>query len=89
MSETATDQSEEYSKDHLVITHSDGRSEKFLIPDGDDVVLRVGRELDNDVVLTDPRSSRHHAEIRRSGSIYEIKDLGSVNREICNALFFE
>ena len=72
------------NSDQLEIRHSDGRLEKIPIPEGDGVILRVGRELDNDVILTDPRSSRYHAEIRRAGSIMEIKDLESANGTIIN-----
>jgi pSer/pThr/pTyr-binding forkhead associated (FHA) protein len=41
--------------------------------------LRIGRSADNDIVLDDLIVSRHHAELRRSGSGYEIADLGSHN----------
>lgn len=30
----------------------------------------IGRQTDNDVILTDPSVSRHHALIRREGTIY-------------------
>ena len=47
--------------------------------------LRIGREPDNDVVLSDLNVSRHHAELRKSptGS-YEIVDLGSHNGTFVN-----
>jgi hypothetical protein len=79
-----TDQNDDFSKDHLLVKHPDGRSEKIPIPDGEEITLRVGRELDNDVILTDPRSSRHHAEIRRSAGVVEIKDLNSANGILIN-----
>lgn len=79
MSQTETQSTSDPFKDHLVVTHSDGNAERFPIPEGDDVVMRVGRELDNDVVLIDPRSSRHHALVRRQANTLEIKDLGSAN----------
>lgn len=84
MAQAPIEQSEDFGKDHLLIRHPDGRSEKIPVPEGDDVVLRIGRELDNDVVLTDPRSSRHHAEIRRQGSVLEIKDMNSANGVLIN-----
>lgn len=36
--------------------------------------LRIGREDDNDLVLDDERSSRHHAEIRQAGEDWVITD---------------
>ena len=47
--------------------------------------LRIGREPDNDVVLSDLNVSRHHAELRKSptGS-YEIVDLASHNGTFVN-----
>src|SRR5262245_16713989 len=72
-----------FYKDRLVIRHTDERTEEIPVPDGN-VVLRIGRELDNDVVLVDPRSSRHHAEIRRQDDVVEIKDLNSANGTLIN-----
>ena len=47
--------------------------------------LRIGREPDNDVILSDLNVSRHHAELRKSptGS-YEIVDLASHNGTFVN-----
>ncbi|MBN1220515.1 MAG: PD40 domain-containing protein [Anaerolineae bacterium] len=69
----------DYFNDHLVVRHSDGRSERFPLPEDVGTVTRIGRELDNDVVLTDARSSRYHATIRRTADGLEIKDLNSAN----------
>lgn len=67
-------------QDKLIIRHPEGKSEKFSIPEDPDKPLRIGRELDNDVVLTDPRASRYHAELRRSSAgEVQIKDLNSAN----------
>jgi TolB protein len=67
-------------QDFLVIRHPDGKSERIPGPAYEGEMLRVGRELDNDVILADPRSSRYHAEIHRTdlGEL-EIRDLGSAN----------
>jgi ABC-type multidrug transport system ATPase subunit len=47
--------------------------------------LRIGRTSDNDLVLSDLSVSRHHAELRKSGSgQYEIVDLGSHNGTFVN-----
>jgi pSer/pThr/pTyr-binding forkhead associated (FHA) protein len=71
-------------KDHLIVRHSDGNSEKVALPGEDGAVVKIGRELDNNVVLIDPRSSRHHAEIRRAGPVLEIRDLDSANGTLVN-----
>ncbi|MEV4136194.1 FHA domain-containing protein [Dactylosporangium sp. NPDC049742] len=42
-------------------------------------LIRLGRGPDNDIVLTDLRTSRNHAELRRTPTGYEVVDLGSRN----------
>ncbi len=42
-------------------------------------LVRVGRALDNDLVLETPRVSRYHAEIYRQGEEYWVRDLESRN----------
>ncbi|MHA0289444.1 BTAD domain-containing putative transcriptional regulator [Mycobacterium sp. C3-094] len=42
-------------------------------------VTRIGRHSDNDIVLGDPRVSRHHAVIIGSGTGFVIIDAGSAN----------
>ena len=42
-------------------------------------VVRIGRALENDVVIADSRVSRFHAEIRRDAGRYVVRDLGSTN----------
>jgi TolB protein len=78
-----TEKSEENSMDQLIVNHPDGNIEKVPLPAGDKI-LRIGRELDNDVVLTDPRTSRYHSEIRFEGAVLEIQDLSSANGTLIN-----
>ncbi len=40
-------------------------------------VVSIGRALDNDVIIEDPRVSRHHAQLRRRYGHYVLYDLGS------------
>lgn len=55
----------------------------FLIIDGvkefplKQSVVNVGRRLDNDLVIDDPRVSRHHAQLRAIKSRYVLFDLNS------------
>lgn len=42
-------------------------------------LTRIGRALENDVVIADTRVSRFHAEVRREGDRYLVRDLGSTN----------
>ena len=72
------------AKEHLQVKHPEGKSEKFPLPQGEGTIIKVGRELDNDLVLTDPRSSRYHAEFRRAGNIWEVRDLDSANGTLIN-----
>jgi hypothetical protein len=67
------------SADYLVVNHHDGREEKIAIPPSGAPPIRVGRETDNDVVLSDPRASRYHAQVRRGEAGLEIMDVGSAN----------
>jgi len=41
--------------------------------------ISLGRGADNDIVLQDPKVSRHHAEIRWTESGFEIRDLSEKN----------
>jgi len=68
-----------HAADHLLINHHDGREEKIPLPPSGASPLRVGRAADNDVVLTDPRASRYHAQLRRTERGLEIMDLDSAN----------
>jgi adenylate cyclase len=42
-------------------------------------VTRLGRALDNDVVINHASVSRHHAEILANGRGYRVRDLSSQN----------
>jgi Tol biopolymer transport system component/pSer/pThr/pTyr-binding forkhead associated (FHA) protein len=45
---------------------------------------RIGRERDNDLVLTDPRVSRYHTLIELEAGQWIIRDLGSANGTLVN-----
>ncbi len=42
-------------------------------------IISIGRMEDNDIVLSDPQASRHHAIIRWAPGGYEVVDLTSIN----------
>jgi FHA domain len=46
--------------------------------------LTIGRTPDNQLVVNDPKTSSHHAEIRPDGQGYSITDLGSTNGTFVN-----
>jgi ABC-type multidrug transport system ATPase subunit/pSer/pThr/pTyr-binding forkhead associated (FHA) protein len=46
--------------------------------------VAIGRAADNDVVLDDPRVSRHHARIDRRADAYYLIDQGSANGTLLN-----
>jgi Flp pilus assembly protein TadD len=48
--------------------------------------LRLGRAEDNDLDLTDPKVSRHHARIYQEGATYLVADLGSANGTRVNGI---
>jgi len=47
-------------------------------------VVTIGRALDNDIVLDDPRISRHHAQLRVRQGNYVLYDTGSSGGTIVN-----
>ncbi|WP_424214449.1 FHA domain-containing protein [Streptomyces sp. BI20] len=47
-------------------------------------VMRIGRALDNELVVSDLQVSRHHAEFRATAGRFEIHDLGSHNGTYVN-----
>jgi len=51
--------------------------DRFVVRSG--VTTRIGRALDNDIVVADASVSRHHATIENSNGNYRLRDLGSQN----------
>lgn len=47
-------------------------------------VMYVGREVDNDIQVNDPRISRRHARLRTDGNRVTVADLGSTNGTLVN-----
>jgi pSer/pThr/pTyr-binding forkhead associated (FHA) protein len=43
----------------------------------DESVIRIGRATDNQVILYSAVVSRHHVELRRRGSVWEVFNLGA------------
>jgi hypothetical protein len=61
----------------------------IVMPSGDRIELGEGRNLigrlsDCRIMISDGNTSRHHAEIHRSGSGFVINDLGSTNGTFLN-----
>ena len=46
--------------------------------------VRIGRQADNDLVVTDPGVSRHHAEVTNERGTCTLRDLGSTNGTTVN-----
>ena len=60
----------------LKVIHNDGRSYNFPISKGE---ATIGRNKDNDLILSDKTVSRHHAQIIKTKGGYLLTDLGSYN----------
>jgi DNA-binding NtrC family response regulator len=60
----------------LLVLSGDQKGEQRVL-DGD--LLRIGKNPDNDLVLTDTTVSREHCEITRDPKGYLLRDLGSTN----------
>ncbi|MGH9457436.1 MAG: FHA domain-containing protein [Thermoanaerobaculia bacterium] len=64
----------------------------FLTPDGSERSweldasrpIRIGRDPDNEIVLRDPRVSRHHARIVHERGFFVLYDLASANGTLVN-----
>ena len=68
-----------------------GRVGSLVLPDGSRIPLGdepavIGRLPDCTVPLNDPRSSRHHAEVRPHGDGFVLVDLGSMNGTTLNGV---
>jgi ABC-type multidrug transport system ATPase subunit/pSer/pThr/pTyr-binding forkhead associated (FHA) protein len=51
---------------------------------GEKTLIQIGREADNDVVLTSPTVSRYHAQVERVGQRFRVTDLRSSNGTFVN-----
>lgn len=60
----------------LIIHHGPGSGARFLL-DSDSAV--AGRHPDAEIFLDDVTVSRRHAEFLRSGTVFTVRDLGSLN----------
>lgn len=56
----------------------DSQKRRFALNPAEGVV-RVGRSLENDIVIADTQVSRYHAQLRWDGRAWLIQDLGSTN----------
>lgn len=52
-------------------------------------ITLIGRENDNNLIITDQTISRHHAEIYFNGGSFEIRDRQSTNKVIVNGKIIE
>ena len=67
-----------------ILTVAEGPDQGFRFRIKPAATTHIGRETDNDVVLDDPATSRHHAEILFHDGQYVVKDLGSANGTYVN-----
>jgi pSer/pThr/pTyr-binding forkhead associated (FHA) protein len=65
----------------LVVLRGPNAGSRFLL---DSDLVTAGRHPDSDVFLDDVTVSRRHAEFRRSGGGYEVRDVGSLNGTYVN-----
>jgi hypothetical protein len=64
----------------LVVMDDDGELETLMV----NKRVRIGRQEDNDLVVSDPGVSRHHAEVVNRGGVCTLHDLGSTNGTFVN-----
>jgi len=68
-------------REAVLVLQGPGRREEWPLRPG---TLTIGRASDCDIVLTDRRISRRHAQIRWDGTRYWLVDLGSKNGTFVN-----
>lgn len=68
-------------KPKLIISAGDQQGEEFLV---ESFPFKIGRMPDNNIVFSDKRVSRYHAELVCDNGKYIIKDLGSQNGTLVN-----
>jgi pSer/pThr/pTyr-binding forkhead associated (FHA) protein len=66
----------------LTVTAGPDKGFKFRVKAT--AIVGIGRETDNDVVLDDMATSRHHAQIQFHDGAYVLTDLGSANGTLVN-----
>jgi len=70
----------------LVLQEGPGAGRSYSLDPATKPILTVGRSSDRDIVLSDNRSSRHHADLHWSGQFWQIMDRGSTNGTYVNGL---
>lgn len=70
-----------------VVSNEDGGFRRDIMNnrEGECVVFKIGRALDNDIVISDSSISRHHATLERTGNgTWFLRDAGSKNGTTVN-----
>lgn len=81
-----TASSEIDNQDYIIVRHPDASTSTYPFPSEAESLLKIGRELDNDIVLVDPRTSRYHLQMRRTArGGAELMDTDSANGTILSA----
>jgi pSer/pThr/pTyr-binding forkhead associated (FHA) protein len=70
----------------LVLQEGPGAGHSYPLDPSKQTTFSVGRSTGCDIVLSDHRSSRHHADIRWSGRYWEVVDQESTNGTYVNGL---
>lgn len=70
----------------LVVKRGPSAGTRFLLAKE---ITTAGRHPESDIFLDDITVSRSHAEIRRTGSLFKIVDMGSLNGSYVNKLRVE
>ena len=73
-------------KMRLICQEGPGAGDVYTLDPDQQTVYSMGRSSECDLVLRDQRSSRHHADIRWTGSQWQVVDRGSTNGSFVNGL---
>jgi hypothetical protein len=73
-------------KARLIIQEGPGSGFSYSLDPFQQPVFSVGRSSQCDIVLKDPRASRHHSDFRWNGRQWEVSDRGSTNGTYVNGV---
>lgn len=68
---------------HYLIVRVNSQNEPAIYP-LNDIQIKVGRGVSNDIVIVEPEMSREHFQLALLGRSYVIRDLGSTNGTMVN-----
>lgn len=74
---------DDISRSTIQVLSGPNTGARFLL---EDIIITIGRENTNDIVVVDPEISRYHLRLRRERRGYSVEDMGSTNGTLLNGM---